>query len=133
MTIHNKIVLPVERVRAIVLDEANRHGVTPEDVLSHSRKPKHVWARKWAMWRCRYILEYTTTQIGRRFGRDHSTVIYNIQWIDQLVELHPEMVGDRLLMPTNTPLGDFYVPDPERHPVAEDCAGGLPCSPEVSV
>lgn len=67
------------RVKQYVAEEANRSGVTAGDVLSkhphgYLRHPAKA-ARSAVMRRLRAD-GFSTTQIGRWFGIDHSTVIY---------------------------------------------------------
>lgn len=54
---------------------ADVRGVTLPDLLSESRKHQFAHARQEAMWLMRRAGR-TTTQVGRFFGRDHSTVTH---------------------------------------------------------
>jgi chromosomal replication initiation ATPase DnaA len=54
--------------------------VSPEEILLPSGVPgarlKSVaYARRWAMAICRRELNWSTVEIGRAFGRDHTTVM----------------------------------------------------------
>lgn len=54
------------------------HGVTPDDVFSRSRRKIVAAARGDVMYRLRED-GFSTTQIGRWLGRDHTSVIHAIQ------------------------------------------------------
>lgn len=74
------------RVRAIIRSAALEHGVTPADILGDSRSRKITRARWEAMEACRELVmpggdNPSFPQIGRWFGRDHSTVMYGLRKI----------------------------------------------------
>lgn len=60
---------------AIVRQVAERHGVPVHHVVGVSRSPEHVKPRTEAMYLIRETGRFSYPQIGRFFGRDHSTVI----------------------------------------------------------
>jgi chromosomal replication initiation ATPase DnaA len=71
--------------KALVIDVvrqvAQKHSVKPEDILSGCRRVP-VWrARREALTVIHEVGEgrFSTTGIGRAFGVDHATVIYNIR------------------------------------------------------
>ncbi|MFZ5667945.1 MAG: helix-turn-helix domain-containing protein [Pseudomonadota bacterium] len=69
-------------MREIAAQVAAEHGLSVGDLTGRSRLAHFVDARHEAMWRIRQVRRpdgraaYTTTPIGRFFGRDHSTVIH---------------------------------------------------------
>lgn len=69
---------PRERLMRMVAAVADEHGVEPREIMSGSRRKAPSRARQdcWARLR-REGLSYP--QIGRMFGRDHSTVVYGVQ------------------------------------------------------
>ena len=71
--------------KALVLDivrrVAEKHSVKPEDILGGCRRVP-VWrARREALTVIHEVGEgrFSTTGIGRAFGCDHTTVLYNIK------------------------------------------------------
>ncbi len=66
---------------------ATNYKVSVEDIQNKSRKKQIVIARQVAMYFCKELSSYSLQQIGNFFGgRDHSTVIYAIQAIDNLLK-----------------------------------------------
>lgn len=75
---------------------AARFELRPDEVTSPRRHRKYLLARsvairllrdrKWSTGHHRY----STTQIGRFFGRDHSTVCHSLDTFDKRMEYHPE-------------------------------------------
>lgn len=63
----------------IVRGVAERHGLTLEDLIGDRRTRNVAYPRHEAMWALYETGRYTTTQIGRWFGRDHSSVCYAIR------------------------------------------------------
>ena len=68
---------------SIVADVADVHGLPVADLMGRSKLKHIVAARQEAMWRIRQVMlsdgvtpRYSTTQIGRYFDRDHTTVIH---------------------------------------------------------
>ena len=61
-------------------------GISIAQLNSLSRIPEYVIARQLAM-SLLYMDGYTTTEIGRFFGKDHSTVVYAKQRILNLIEI----------------------------------------------
>ncbi len=51
-------------------------GVTVDDVRSPSRKYRLMHPRQIAMYLCRELTEYSTTEIAAFFHRDHTTIIH---------------------------------------------------------
>lgn len=59
-------------------------NLAPEDILGSRRKPDFVLARQVAMYLCRRKLGLSYPELGKAFGRDHSTVIHAIKKIQAL-------------------------------------------------
>jgi chromosomal replication initiation ATPase DnaA len=57
------------------------HGVTVDEVCGRTRTQAVSWARHETWWRLRHHPErhYSLAEIGRLFGRDHTTVLHGIQ------------------------------------------------------
>lgn len=64
------------RVHAYAWEAANRNGVSVYAILSPDRRRNVVLARNEVMRRLRWQDGFSTSQIGRWMGRDHSTVIH---------------------------------------------------------
>lgn len=64
------------RVRSYAWEAANRNGVSVHAIFSRTRTVPVVAARNEVMRRLRWQDGFTTSQIGRWMGRDHSTVIH---------------------------------------------------------
>ena len=69
---------------------AEKFHLSPNDLKSKKRTQSIVYPRQLAMYICREITEYTTTEIGQDFGgRDHTTVMYSCQKIEDLIRIDP--------------------------------------------
>jgi len=76
-----------KKVKQIIRHCADKHGVTPEDILGRRRVKPVAHARHEAMFLVRKVLRrravdpnaYGLERIGKMFNRDHSTVHYAIQ------------------------------------------------------
>lgn len=83
--------------RSVVAEVALRHGVSLDALLSRRRTEKLAWARFEAWWMLRQVLRangspvWSLPQIGRMFGRDHSTVVAGLaRYRARLLESVPE-------------------------------------------
>jgi chromosomal replication initiator protein len=64
----------------------------PNDLKGKKRTQKVVFPRQLAMYITREITEYSTTEIGQDFGgRDHTTVMYSCQKIEERIRSDPTM------------------------------------------
>lgn len=66
---------PREKNLAAVSAIAQRHGYTVEDILGPSRRKHLVHVRRLCVLMLRRK-NYSTTEIGRVLGRDHSTIVH---------------------------------------------------------
>jgi len=64
------------KMRQIVAAVASMYEVTLMDILSTKRQKKLVAARHLAIYACSRLTARNYSEIGRFFGRDHSTVLY---------------------------------------------------------
>ena len=89
---------PPVTVERIIQETANFFGVTPDDLRGPGRGHALVHARQTAMYLCRELTPLTLINIGRAFGRDHTTVMHAVQrtqariaehrrYYDQIAEL----------------------------------------------
>lgn len=55
------------------------YGIDKSDLQSNSRK-KSVAQARWIIWRVLYdVLKWGSPGIGRKYNRDHSTVLYGLK------------------------------------------------------
>lgn len=66
-----------DRIRPVVQLVARRHGLGVRELLGRGRRSPHALSRHTAMWLARHCLLPTPSypEIGRSFGRDHTTVM----------------------------------------------------------
>ena len=70
------------RIAEIVREAAARHRVRPEEVLSADRTRAVAYARFEAIKACRALTpQPSMPQIGRWFGRDHTTVLHALRHV----------------------------------------------------
>ena len=70
---------PRERADAIVSKIARRYGLTLEDLKGSELRRDVSQPRQHAMWSIRRIFGWSLPQIGRYFGRDHTTILHGIR------------------------------------------------------
>ena len=62
---------------------ASYFGVTPADIKGKNKNQSVVLPRQVAMFLCRKMTDFSTTEIGTEFGgKNHTTVMYNVQKIE---------------------------------------------------
>lgn len=87
---------------------ALRHGVGSRDIMSHSRARAIVAARYEAMALVYQHTQASLPQVGRLFGRDHTTVFHALRKMSRhgkLVDILPMSLGKhrkRVLVPPGT-------------------------------
>lgn len=84
-------------VEKIISEVARSYNVSEADILSNRRKANLVLARKAAMYITREITTLTYEEIGDAFGRDHTTVLYNVQTTEKFLQDKPyekELIED---------------------------------------
>lgn len=77
---------PAITVADLVAQAARVFNASPEDIMGQSRKPDPVMARQAAMYLCRKKMGLSFPELGKAFGRDHSTVIHAIKKIEDLAK-----------------------------------------------
>ena len=87
--VHNDQRTPVT-VGKIIEEVARTYGVSPEDIKSSKRNANISFARQISMYIVREITQMPMVEIGKEFGgRDHSTVVYAIQQIEEKTKKDP--------------------------------------------
>jgi hypothetical protein len=69
-------------VRDIIGRVSSVTGISPAEIAGKSRSAKITFARHLAMWTVAKDTGLTLTQIGRAFGRDHTTIIHATRHIN---------------------------------------------------
>ncbi len=64
-------------------------GIGREELISKSRKSVVAWARQVAMYLARHHTLLSLEEIGKRFGRDHATVIHAFGKVKETIASHP--------------------------------------------
>jgi chromosomal replication initiator protein len=81
--------LPIEVIQKAVTE---MFSLSASDLKGKSRKQKIVYPRQLAMYVCREMTDFSTTEIGESFGgRDHATVIHSIDKIQALMLTDPQL------------------------------------------
>jgi len=81
--------LSIETIQKAVADT---YSLSVNDLKGKKRNQKIVYPRQLAMYICREITDFSTTEIGEAFGgRDHATVIHSIEKIKGLFITDPSL------------------------------------------
>ncbi len=75
----------------IVLETARAYGLEPEALRSRSRKQVVVRPRQIAMYLARRYTPASLADIGRAFGRDHTSVMYAIDVVERRIVERPQL------------------------------------------
>lgn len=84
-------------VEKIISEVARSYNVSENDILSNRRTANLVLARKVAMYITREITDLSFKAIGEAFGKDHTTVLYGVQTIEEFLQDKPyekELIDD---------------------------------------
>ena len=80
---------------SIIKKVAAQYGVTESDMISQRRNREVAKARQVAMYLIRELTQLSTTRIGELFGgRDHSTVMYACEKIDDAAKKDPKLTEE---------------------------------------
>ena len=85
------------KIEKIIAEVARTYNVSESDILSNRRTASLVLARQVAMYIARETTEMSYKTIGENFGKDHSTVLYNVNKIEEFLKDKPyekELVED---------------------------------------
>jgi chromosomal replication initiator protein len=81
--------LSIEIVQRVVSDF---FAISPIDIKGKKKTKNIVNPRQIAMYLCRDMSEYSTTEVGQAFGgRDHTTVMYSCQKIEDQIRTDPNL------------------------------------------
>lgn len=99
---------PITKIQRVVADY---FGVTQMDMLSHRREVEIALPRQIAQYICKTLTLKSLPEIGRRFDRDHTSVLHAVRKIGKLrttdvaLDLHIRSILFRLERKPN--LGDI--------------------------
>ncbi len=85
------------KVEKIISEVAHTFNVSESDILSNRRTADLVLARQVAMYISRETTDLSYKSIGESFGKDHTTVLYNVNKIEEFLKERPyqkELVED---------------------------------------
>ena len=85
------------KIEKIIDEVARTYNVSESDILSNRRTASLVLARQVAMYIAREATDLSYKAIGESFGKDHSTVLYNVDKIEKFLKDKPyekELVDD---------------------------------------
>lgn len=75
-----------EKVKQIMYVVEEETGITIKRLESPDRTRAVTEARQMAMYLIRKYTKYTMVTVGRLFGRDHSTVIYSLANVNNMID-----------------------------------------------
>jgi chromosomal replication initiation ATPase DnaA len=81
-------------LREIILGVSEQLGISIQGMMSRGRTDKLVHARQLAFYLTRNLTTLSLTQIGRRFERDHATVIHGIAQIEAKLSTDEKLRAD---------------------------------------
>lgn len=82
--------------RDIIIKEkvALYYEINPMHLTGASRTLRHLRPRQIAMYLCHKHMTVSVSEIARRFGRDHATVLHNLKVMENLLATDPEIKDD---------------------------------------
>ena len=75
----------------IIEETAKCYGVEVSDIMSTSRTAKLTLARQVSMYIIRSMTQLSLPEIGRVFGRDHTTVMHSLEKVEKLMKTNREV------------------------------------------
>ena len=85
------------KIEKIIAEVARTYNVLESDIISNRKTANLALARQVAMYIARETTELSFKAIGEAFGKDHSTVLYNVGRIESFLKERPyekELVDD---------------------------------------
>lgn len=85
------------KIEKIISEVARTYNVSESDILSNRRTASLALARQVAMYIARETTSLSYKAIGESFGKDHTTVLYNVNRIEEFLKDKPyekELVDD---------------------------------------
>ncbi|MGN0494196.1 MAG: chromosomal replication initiator protein DnaA [Acutalibacteraceae bacterium] len=97
------------KIEKIIAEVAKTYNVSESDILSNRRTSALALARQVAMYIARETTNLSYKAIGESFGKDHTTVLYNVNRIESFLKDKPyekELVDD-IIKNLTTSSSDF--------------------------
>ena len=94
----------------IIVEVAHTYNVSEADILSNRRTASLALARQVAMYIARETTDLSYKAIGESFGKDHTTVLYNVNRIEEFLKDKPyqkELVEDIIKNLRNNASGSY--------------------------
>lgn len=85
------------KIEKIISEVSRTYNVTENDIMSNRRTAPLALARQVAMYIARETTDFSYKEIGEAFGKDHTTVLYNVNRIEEFLKDKPyerELVDD---------------------------------------
>lgn len=76
-------------VDRIIKAVAEAFNISSSDIRGKKRTKNIAWPRQVAMYIINHLGEYSMNEIGNEFSRDHTTVIYAIQKVEDSIKSNP--------------------------------------------
>ena len=73
----------------IIKAVAENFNIASSDIRGRKRTKNIAWPRQVAMYIINHLGEYSMNEIGNEFGKDHTTVIYAIQKVEDSIKSNP--------------------------------------------
>ncbi len=77
------------KIETIIAEVAKTYNVSESDILSNRRTATLALARQVAMYIARETTDLSYKAIGESFGKDHTTVLYNVNRIEEFLKDKP--------------------------------------------
>ncbi len=77
------------KIERIITEVARTYNVSESDILSNRKTASLVLARQVAMYISRETTDLSYKAIGESFGKDHTTVLYNVKRIEDFLKDKP--------------------------------------------
>ena len=85
------------KIEKIISEVSKTYNVSESDILSNRRTASLVLARRVSMYIARETTGLSYDDIGENFGKDHTTVLYNVKKIEEFLKDKPyekELIDD---------------------------------------
>ena len=91
-------------------------NVPMKDLLSEKRARQISWPRQIAMWLCSEMTDASVTQVGRKFHRDHTTIMHGISKVRRQLALRDELLERDVRTLMNAVHGKLWINEGEQFP-----------------
>lgn len=81
---------PATTVDDIIMEVSRFYGIKASDILGRSRTQSITTARNVCIYLAAELLGLTTAEIGRKFSRDHATILHSQRKVSETVSKDPE-------------------------------------------